>query len=136
MGVPPIKLKSVEEILARLEELVKRYRRRYLKRNLQPCPQNCKHAVVVGRKVVGCAGCGSHNPDFCKAAPRFVPLYSKEELADQFRQMMENPEILLQDYRDLVAFLFVLGQYDTPAGVISGSTSLGEEVRKQEKTDV
>ena len=113
----PIKLKSEEEITFRLRELVSRYRRRFLRRNLRPCPQNCRFAEVLGRKVVGCGRCGSHNPEFCKNPDSFVPMYSKHELAVEFRKMLNNPQILLQDYRDIVAFLFVLGQFDEPGSV-------------------
>jgi hypothetical protein len=113
----PIRLKSAEEILTRFRELVRRYRRRFLRRNLRPCPYNCGLADVLGRKVVGCHGCGSRNPEFCKDASRFEPLYSKKELAEQFSKMLRDPQVLLQEYRDLVAFLFVLGYFDRPGAV-------------------
>ena len=109
--------KSPEEILARFRELVRRYRRRYIKRNLAPCPLNCKHAELAGRKVVGCGGCGSANPEFCKDPRRFEPLCRKQELADQFNRMLRDPQVLLQEYRDLVAFMWCLGGFDKPAAV-------------------
>jgi hypothetical protein len=108
-----IKLKSLDEVLARFKELVHRHRRRFLKRNLRPCPDNCKLADVVGRTVVGCGSCKSRNPDFCKRHEQFVPLYTKEELHEQFRKLLRDPKILLADYRDLVVFLWVTGQFDS-----------------------
>jgi hypothetical protein len=113
----PTKLKSAEEILTKLQELVRRYRRRFIRRNLKPCPYNCQHGKVVGRKVVGCVNCGSHNPEFCKQPKGFVPLHTKQELVEQFNKMLRDPQTLLQEYRDLVAFMFVLGYFDTPGAV-------------------
>lgn len=115
----PIKLKSLDEVIARFRELVHRHRRRFLKKNLRPCPINCKLADVVGRDVVGCGQCGSHNPEFCKRHEQFVPLYSKEELSVQFRRALREPKTLLKDYRDLVVFLWVTGQFDSEEQVIS-----------------
>ena len=125
-----IKLKSEKEILFRLRELVSRYRRRFLRRNLRPCPQNCRFAEVLGRKVVGCPRCGSRNPEFCKNPNDFIPMYSKDELAAEFRKMLNDPQILIQDYRDIVAFLFVLGQFDEPGDI--PENILTEQVRKKE----
>jgi|ERR1700739_955717 len=113
----PIKLKSLEEVIARFRELVHRHRRRFLRRNLRPCPDNCKFAEVVGRNVVGCGQCGSQNPEFCKRQEQFEPLYSKEELIEQFKRAMRDPKLLLKEYRDLVVFMWVTGQYDAEAPV-------------------
>jgi len=105
-----MKLKSVEEILAKFREVVHRHRRRYLQSNLRPCPYNCKAAEVgTGHKVLGCEGCGSTNPDRCYAIDKFVPILSKEEVAAQFREDLRNREVLLRDYRDIVFFMWVLG---------------------------
>ena len=67
---------------------------------------------MAGRKVIGCSGCGSHNPQFCVKHEKFTPLFSKEELADQFRTSLNDPQILLKQYRDLVVFLWITGQFD------------------------
>jgi hypothetical protein len=105
-----MKLRSIEEILTKFREVVRRHRRRYLERNLRPCPYNCKAAEVgTGHKVLGCEGCGSTNPDRCYDASKFVPILSKEECVEQFRQDLRNPQILLRDYRDVVFFMWVLG---------------------------
>ena len=66
---------------------------------------------------MGCVRCGSRNPEFCKDPKKFEPLYSKQELVDQFNKMLRDPQALLQEYRDLVAFLWALGYFDTPAAV-------------------
>lgn len=112
-----IKLKSVEEILTRFRELVSRYRRRFIHRNIRPCPQNCKFAYTMGHTIVGCSKCGSRNLEYCKTPTSFNTEYSKQELNTQFDKMLRDPQILLQDYRDLVAFMFVLGYFDTPTPI-------------------
>lgn len=78
---------------------------------------NCKMAELLGREVVGCPACHSRNPEFCKDEARFIPFFSKQELVDQFNRMLRDPQVLLHDYRDIVAFLFVLGAFDEPRSV-------------------
>jgi hypothetical protein len=107
-----IKLKALEEIIAAARETIHRHRRKFLQRNLRPCPENCKGASMVGHKVVGCTNCGSPNSDTCIKEDKFVPLFSKEELAQQFADQLRNPEVLLREYRDVTVFLWVLGAFD------------------------
>ena len=113
----PIKLKSLEEVMERFKELVHRHRRRYLKRFLRPCPHNCSQATVVGGRATGCPGCGSTNPDYCKKTEKFTPLYTKLELAEQFRVALRDPKVLLREYRDLVVFLWLTGEFDSEENV-------------------
>ena len=112
-----VRLKSQEEIVARLRELVSRYRRRFIHRNLRPCPYNCQFSTHLGNRISGCSKCGSRNPEFCKDQTKFSSAYSKDELARHFSAMLNDPQVLLQDYRDVVAFLFVLGYFDKPQAV-------------------
>jgi hypothetical protein len=107
-----IKVKSVEEIMLRFRDLVRRHRRRFMQRNLTPCPNNCKLATLVGHRVSGCSGCGSRNPDNCMRRNKFVPIFTKDQLAEQFRRDVHDPQILLREYRDLVVFLWVIGHFD------------------------
>jgi len=107
-----IKLKPLEEIIAAARETIHRHRRRFLQRNMRPCPENCKGASMVGHKVVGCTNCGSPNADNCLREDKFVPLFTKEELAQQFADQLRNPEVLLREYRDVTVFLWVLGAFD------------------------
>lgn len=67
---------------------------------------------MVGRRVVGCQGCSSSNPEQCIKEQKFVPLYTKEELHEQFRERIRNQEILLRDYRDIAALLWAMGGFD------------------------
>lgn len=107
-----IRPKALEEIIAAARETIHRHRRRFLQRGLRPCPQNCKGASMLGHKVVGCTNCGSPNADTCLKESKFVPLFTKEELAKQFADQLRNPEILLREYRDVTVFLWVLGAFD------------------------
>lgn len=67
---------------------------------------------MVGHKVVGCTNCGSPNASTCIKEDRFVPLFTKEELAQQFADQLRDPEVLLREYRDVTVFLWVLGAFD------------------------
>jgi len=107
-----VQLKTLEEIIAAARETIKRHRRRFLQRALRPCPENCKGASMVGHKVVGCTNCGGPNADTCIKDSKFVPLFTKEELAQQFADQLRNPEVLLREYRDVTVFLWVLGAFD------------------------
>jgi hypothetical protein len=107
-----IQLKPLEEIIAAARETIHRHRRRFLQRNMRPCPENCKGASMVGHKVVGCTNCGSPNSETCLRDDKFVPLFTKEELAQQFADQLRNPEVLLREYRDVTVFLWVLGAFD------------------------
>jgi|GEM_PF-4776919 len=107
-----VKLKSPEDIIARARDIISRHRRRFLSRNLRPCPENCNMADTMGRKVVGCSGCESHDPNKCLRPDKFKPMYSKEELAAQFAAELRDPGVLLRDYRDVVVFFWVLGAFD------------------------
>jgi hypothetical protein len=126
--VAKLKLKTLEEIAANCREMIHRYRRRWLKRNLRPCPNNCKLADMVGRRVVGCEGCGSRNPEQCTLEKKFEPLYTKEELHQQFRDRIRNQEILQREYRDITALLWVMGGFDEE---IEESVIAGVEQREK-----
>ena len=107
-----VRLKSLEEIIAAARETVRRLRRRFLQRNMRPCPANCKGAGMLGHKVVGCVNCESTNPEVCRRESEFDPLFTKEELARQFADSLRDPDVVLRDYRDLTVFLWVLGAFD------------------------
>ena len=107
-----VKLKSLDEIVARARDIISRHRRRFLQRNSRPCPVNCKSAEFAGRQVIGCSGCGSHNPQQCMKQEKFSPVFTKEELFKQFADQLRDPGVLLRDYRDVVVFLWVLGAFD------------------------
>jgi len=67
---------------------------------------------MLGREIIGCTNCGSPSGDKCIKESRFVPVYTKEELAAQFADQLRNPEILLREYRDITVFLWLLGAFD------------------------
>jgi len=107
-----VKLKSLEEIIARARDIIARHRRRFLSRSLRPCPENCAMAEMMGRKITGCSGCDSIDPNKCIRQDKFKPVFSKEQLAAQFAQELRDPGVLLRDYRDVVVFFWVLGAFD------------------------
>jgi hypothetical protein len=107
-----VRLKALEEIIAAARDTIHRHRRRFLQRNLRACPENCKGASMVGHKVVGCTNCGSPSAETCIKDSKFIPLFTKEELAQQFADQLRNPEILLREYRDVTVFFWVLGAFD------------------------
>lgn len=107
-----VKLKSLDEILARARDIISRHRRRFISRSLRPCPENCAMAEMMGRKITGCSGCESIDPNKCIRPDKFQPVFSKEQLADQFARELRDPGVLLRDYRDVVVFYWVLGAFD------------------------
>lgn len=109
----PLKLKSLEEILVKAQDVIQRHRRKFIRRSSRPCPDNCVYATVVGNsRVTGCPKCGSHNPQKCRNTDTFQPVNSKEELYNEFQAILRDPEALWQDYRDIVVFFWVLGIFD------------------------
>lgn len=126
-----VQLKPKEEIIAAARETIHRHRRRFLQRNNRPCPENCKGATMVGHKVSGCGNCGSLNSDVCLKENKFEPLFTKEELAQQFADQLRNPEILLREYRDITVFLWVLGAFDKQTKTLD--ETIVEKVEQRDK---
>jgi hypothetical protein len=125
-----VQLKPLEEIIAAARDTVKRHRRRFLQRNLRPCPENCKGASMLGHKVIGCTNCGAPNVDACIKEKAFVPLFTKEQLAQQFADQLRDPEVLLREYRDVTVFLWVLGAFDKQRKVLDEAIVEGVEQGK------
>lgn len=130
--IPEWSIKSPQEIWKKCWELVRRHRRRFIQSNLKPCPWNCKKAEVTsGHEVAGCRGCGSKNPDFCKNTGVFMPLFTKEELAEQFKRRLKDPQTLLKEYRDLVVFFWCLKIFDMES-LDKERVSIIEETKQHE----
>jgi hypothetical protein len=107
-----IRLKSTEEILEQLRELIVRRRRRYIEKNRRPCPENCKLAEFKRDRVSGCSGCGSRNPEQCRDEALFLPAATTEKLYKEFSEDLRDPEVLLREHRDIGMLLWVLGAFD------------------------
>lgn len=108
-----IKLKSLDEIIAKATEIISRHRRKFIKRFLRSCPSNCQFATMVGNdRVTGCKKCGSHNPEQCRQPENFVAISTKEELYTEFTALLRDPETLWQEYRDIFVFLWCLSAFD------------------------
>ena len=128
-----LRVKSKEEIVEQLKEIVHRHRRRYIRRNMRPCPENCQRAEVTRRGVTGCPGCESTNPEVCRQEAYFVPISTKEELAQEFAEDLRNPNALRHDYRDIMTLLWVLGQFDTDE--VSEEVMTNVEIRTPRGTE-
>ncbi len=112
-GLDDIRVKSAEEIVTQLREIIHRHRRRYLRKYTRPCPMNCVHAIGSSKKgITGCTGCESTNPEQCRNEPMFVPVDTREEVFENFRHDLRDPNILRHEYRDVMTLLWVLGQFD------------------------
>jgi hypothetical protein len=129
-----IRLKSLEEIIAAARETIHRHRRRFLQRNLRPCALNCKGASLAGQhKVRGCDSCGANNSEQCIQVTKFQPLFTKEELAQQFADQLRDPEVLLREYRDVTVFLWVLGAFEKQSKIIDEHIVSKVEQREKSK---
>jgi len=74
---------------------------------------NCQMAKIVGKnRVTGCEACGSNNPDACVKDSLFQPCFTKEEIHEQFRQRLRNPQILVRDYPGVAALLWTIGAFE------------------------
>ena len=105
-------VKSVEQIVSELTEIIRRHRRKYVKRYTRPCPNNCVGSIIRQNRVHGCGRCGSHNPEQCFDQKAFESTATKEELVQEFAEDLRDPFVLQRDYRDVMALLWVLGQFD------------------------
>lgn len=101
--------RSSEEIVAQLRELIHRHRRRYIKKLMRPCPNNCQKAWMQRNKVAGCHGCKAFNPEQCADEAQFAPVETKEEVAEAFAADIRDIDVLRHDYRDLMVLMWVLG---------------------------
>lgn len=107
-----IEVKPKEEIVERIQDLIKRHRRKYMNKLMRPCPENCKQAVFERNRVSGCSGCHSRNPESCNQSAYFVPVEDKQKLYEEFSDMLRNREVLMRDYRDIAVLLWVIGAFD------------------------
>ena len=107
-----IKMKTQEEVLIRLKELIQRSRKRYIKNHTKPKGSNCAYVVYDDEAdQYRCTKCGTTDPDRCLNQEMFQPKRNREELAKDFADEVKNPQILLREYRAEAALLWVLGQF-------------------------
>lgn len=115
MDLPSSKLevRPRQQIIDRCREVIHRARRRFLKKNLRACPLNCQFAIQRGNDIDGCGQCLSYNAEKCMRSEEFVPIYNKEELAEQFREELYDQQILFRKYPAIGVLLWVLGVVTT-----------------------
>ena len=108
-----ITMKTKEEILERLKELLQRSRKRYIKNHTKPKGSNCAFVVYDEEAdQYRCTKCGTTDPDRCKNQELFQPLRTREELVKDFAEEVKTPQVLLREYRAESALLWVLGMFD------------------------
>ena len=96
-----------------MRDLLQRHRKRYIKNHLKPKGTNCAQRVWdEDKKEWYCAGCGTRDPELCLNHTLFEPEFTREELAQAFRDDICNTQRMLRDYRDCCTLLWVLGQFD------------------------
>lgn len=110
--MPEIALKSVQEIKAKLKDLLHRSCSSYIKEHLDPRPENCIHAAKLGSKVQPCRVCGAKPGEGCKLDSQFEARYDFRELKIMFRELLANREWLLRNDRGIAMLLWVLNQLD------------------------
>jgi len=112
LDLTQITVKSKEEIVSNLSEIIHRHRRSYIRKHTRPCPINCAYASVVRKGVTGCTRCDSVNPENCRNHELFGPMATKEQIVQEFKMDLRDPRILQHEYRDIMVLLWVLGQFD------------------------
>jgi hypothetical protein len=105
-----MKQKTPAEIKAKLRSLLHKAMEHYIQDHLEPCPENCRHALVLGNKVQPCPKCQANPGDPCRIRLRFEQRHSFEELKAEFRQRAGDRKWISRNLRDSAMLLWVLGQ--------------------------
>jgi len=117
-----IKLKSQQEILKRLRDLIHRHKKRYLKKYLAPSVNNCRGSLAYLRPDLAehldynedrCTFCKCKDPGSCNDPELFKPRYTKDEIIEKFKEDIKDPQKLPRDFRDVAILMWVLGLFDT-----------------------
>lgn len=111
--MPGVAIKSVQEIKAKLRDLLHKAGNRFIADHLRPCPENCAGAPKVGSKVQPCARCKANPLEPCKLDPAFTPRYTVQDLKDMFQDLLRKREWVLRTHRDIAMLLWVLGQLES-----------------------
>lgn len=120
-------MRDEKHVRKKLLELKQKHLRRKLHKHLQPLPENCKHNQTHvgtnkeedGQEEVGLCMLGHENieewpgniceaPEKAEKCPFFNPKRSKEELIEEFKEEMKDPEVLAYEYPDIAALQWVL----------------------------
>ena len=110
----PSKIKSPADIKAKLRDVLHKAMQRYIEKRLAPCPENCKHAPVIGNKVQQCPTCLANPGQPCRIRLRFEQRRTYEALRDEFRdRARNNREWLIREYPEARILLWVMGDLDT-----------------------
>lgn len=110
--MPKVKVKSAQEIVTRLQELLQRDRKKYIVRHTKPKGENCKYRRWDDTIQGWTCRCGTQDPDVCLCHSQFEPEFTRDQLVAQFKEDIHNPQRLLREYRAEATLLWVLGQFD------------------------
>jgi hypothetical protein len=126
-----IQMRSQQDVVDRCREIIHRARRRFIKKNSRACPLNCLDANRHGNAITGCNRCLSYNPELCMRPEEFRPVFTKEELASQFREELYDKNILFRNHPAIAVLLWVLGVVTTEEDEIDRPTM--EKLEKKSK---
>jgi hypothetical protein len=107
-GESDLEVRTPAEVLARLRDLFLKHRRRYIRKYMRPCANNCAYASVNAHGVTGCPRCNCYNPEQCRSEGMFVAIESKDEVASRFLTDIQDETILQHEYRDILTLLWML----------------------------
>lgn len=122
-----VSLKSPQEILKRLRELIHKHKKKFLKKYTAPSVENCNGALSCTNPELAehldpnedrCTRCKSRMGFPCARQELFEPKYSKEEIVEMFKEDIKNPQKLPREYKDVALLMWVLGFLDPEEAVL------------------
>ena len=105
-------MKTPAEIKAKLRKVLFTSLEHYIQDHLEPSPENCCHAPVLGSKQQPCPKCLAEPGEPCRIRLRFEQRHSYEELKAEFRRLAGNRKWIVRNLRDAAMLLWVMGQLE------------------------
>lgn len=107
-----LKLKTPAEIKAKLRKVLFNAMEHYIQDGSEACPDNCRHAPILGRKQQPCPKCLAEPGEPCRIRLMFEQRHSYDELKAEFRKLAGNRKWVVREARDAAMLLWVLGQLE------------------------
>ena len=104
--------KTPAEIKAKLRVLLHNAQKRFIEQKSIPCPENCKHAAVLGTKVQPCPKCQANPGEPCRIKLRFEQRHTYDQLKVMFRTRAGQKAWISRELRDCAMLLWVMGEMD------------------------
>jgi len=132
-------MKSEIEIKHKYDQLVGRHLEKLFQKHLSSKPWNCTHnymqsgtTVVDGKVKVETTGLCMYNSNdprkwegkICETVadsykcPYFNPVKEKQQIYDEYMKVLNDPDLLQHEYRDLYILQWVLGPETIKIGII------------------